>query len=287
MSPVREHAMRAAAATAAAASQTAIVFVNQPESETRDLTSIRLPGGQDQLIQAVAAANPNTIVVLNTGGPVTMPWLSRVRGVLEAWYPGQEDGNAIAAVLFGDVNPSGHLPETFPKSLSQVPASTAAQWPGLNGQVKYSEGLDVGYRWYDANKVTPLFPFGFGLSYTTFSFSRLSISPSTATALGTVQVTATVTNTGTTTGAEVAQLYLAAPGAAGEPPRQLKGFERVTLGPGHSARVHFTLTPADLSYWDSRTGSWAVAGGTYRAMVGDSSALADLPLRGSFRVRTS
>jgi beta-glucosidase len=284
VSPGQARSMRAAAAAAATQSKAAIVFVSDPEGEARDLTSIGLPAGQDQLIQAVAAANPDTIVVLNTGGPVTMPWLSQVRSVLEAWYPGQEDGNAIAAVLFGDVDPSGHLPETFPKSLSQVPASIPAQWPGVNGQVRYSEGLDVGYRWYDAKGITPLFPFGYGLSYTKFSFSHLYVSPSSTTSLGTVRIGATVTNTGATTGAEVAQLYLADPAAAGEPPRQLKGFRRVTVGPGKSARVHFTLTPSDLSYWNSPAGTWAVADGTYQVMVGDSSAIARLPLTGSFEV---
>ena len=284
VSPGQARSMRAAAAAAAAQSKAAIVFVNNTESEGRDLTSIGLPDGQDQLIQAVAAANPDTIVVLNTGGPVTMPWLSQVKSVLEAWYPGQEDGNAIAAVLFGSVDPSGHLPETFPKSLSQVPASTPARWPGVNGQVHYSEGLGVGYRWYDAKGITPLFPFGYGLSYTRFSFSHLYVSPSSTTSLGTVRVGATVTNTGTRTGAEVAQLYLADPAAAREPPRQLKGFHRVTLGPGKSARLHFTLTPRDLSYWDSSAGTWAVAEGTYHVMVGDSSAIAGLPLSRSFRV---
>ena len=285
VSPSQARSMRAAAATAAAQSNAAIVFVNKTESEGRDLTSIGLAGGQNQLIQAVAAANPDTIVVLNTGGPVIMPWLTQVRGVLEAWYPGQEDGNAIAAVLFGDVDPSGHLPETFPKSLSQVPAHAPAQWPGVGGQVKYSEGLDVGYRWYDAKHITPLFPFGFGLSYTTFSFSHLHISPSPTHSPGKVQVAATMTNTGTRTGADVAQLYLADPSADREPPRQLEGFHRVTLGPGKPARVHFTLTPADLSYWDSRASTWAVTDGTYRVMVGDSSATAGLPLRGSFQVK--
>ena len=122
------------------------------------------------MIQAVAQANPHTIVVLNTGAPVLMPWLSQVQGVVEAWYPGQEDGNAIAAVLFGDVNPSGKLPMTFPASGSQIPANTTAQYPGVNDESSYSEGLDVGYRYYDANNLTPLFPFGYGLSYTNFSF---------------------------------------------------------------------------------------------------------------------
>ena len=282
--PGQARSMRAAAAKAAAASKAAIVFVDETEAENSDLATIDLQGGQNQLIRAVAAANPDTIVVLNTGGPVTMPWLPQVRSVLEAWYPGQEDGNAIAAVLFGAVDPSGHLPETFPKSLSQVPASTPAQWPGVDGQVHYSEGLDVGYRRYDAKGITPLFPFGYGLSYTSFSFSHLHISPSSITSLGEVRVAATVTNTGTRTGADVAQLYLADPAAAGEPPRQLKGFRRVTLRPGKSARIHFTLTPADESYWDSPAGTWAVADGRYRVMVGDSSAMADLPLKGSFRI---
>jgi beta-glucosidase len=284
VSPGQARSMRAAAARAAARSQAAIVFVDKPESEGCDLTAIGLSGDQNRLIRAVAAANPDTIVVLNTGGPVTMPWLFQVRSVVEAWYPGQEDGNAIAAVLFGDVDPSGHLPETFPKSLSQVPASTPARWPGVNGRVKYLEGLDVGYRWYEAKGITPLFPFGYGLSYTSFSFRHLRISPSSISLMGRVSVAATVTNTGTRTGAEVAQLYLADPPADGEPPRQLKGFHRVTLGPGKSVRVHFTLTPADLSYWDSRAGNWVVADGTYRVMVGDSSAIAGLPLSGSLRV---
>src|SRR5277367_5369770 len=161
------------AASAAAAASVAVVFANLGESEGSDLSSIDLGTTEDNLITSVAAANPNTIVVLNTGSAVTMPWLSSVKGVLEAWYPGQEDGTAIANVLFGTVDPSGHLTVTFPTSLSQVPASTTAQWPGTNGTVQYSEGIDVGYRWYDAKTLTPQFPFGYGLSYTTFGFSNL------------------------------------------------------------------------------------------------------------------
>src|SRR3984957_11095873 len=163
------------AASAAASASVAVVFANLNESEGSDLTSIDLGSAQDNLISAVAAANPNTIVVLNTGSAVVMPWLSAVKGVLEAWYPGQEDGTAIASLLFGTADPSGHLTVTFPTSLSQVPASTAAQWPGVNGTVQYSEGVDVGYRWYNAQKVTPLYPFGYGLSYTSFSFSNLKV----------------------------------------------------------------------------------------------------------------
>jgi hypothetical protein len=168
----------AQAAATAKAAQVAIVFADNFETEGADLSTISLQDGQDAYIAAVAAANPDTIVVLNTGGPVTMPWLHSVKGVLEAWYPGQQDGSAIAAVLFGDVDPGGHLPETFPASLAQVPASTPAQWTGTGGQVQYSEGLDVGCRWYDAQDQTPLFPFGYGLSYTTFRFSGLHVTPS-------------------------------------------------------------------------------------------------------------
>ena len=272
------------AAAAAKAANVAIVFASNYETEGRDLPGITLQNDQDAYIQAVAAANPNTIVVLNTGGPVAMPWLSQVKGVLEAWYPGQEDGTALAAVLFGAANPGGKLPETFPASVSQVPASTQAQWPGVNGQVDYSEGLDVGYRWYDAKNITPMFPFGYGLSYTTFGFSGLTVSPGSTTSMGNVQVTATVTNTGSRAGSEVAQMYLGDPSAAVEPPRQLKGFQKVTLGPGQSTQVHFTLTPGDMSYYDSSAASWAVPTGGYQVYVGSSSDMSDLPLHGSFQV---
>src|SRR6201994_4693264 len=160
------------AASAAAAASVAVVFVSNDESEGSDLTSIDLSGAENSLVAAVAAANPHTVVVLNTGSAVTMPWLSSVAGVLEAWYRGQQDGTAIASLLFGGTDPSGHLPVTFPASLSQVPASTAAQWPGQNGTVQYSEGIDVGYRWYDAKGLTTLFPFGYGFFFTTLSFPK-------------------------------------------------------------------------------------------------------------------
>jgi beta-glucosidase len=272
------------AAETAKAANVAVVFASNYETEAQDLPDITLQNNQDAYIQAVAAANPNTIVVLNTGGPVAMPWLSQVKGLLEAWYPGQEDGTALADLLFGTADPGGKLPETFPASLSQVPASTPAQWPGVNGEVNYSEGLDVGYRWYDAKSITPAFPFGYGLSYTTFSFSNLSVSPGSTTSMGNVQVSATVTNTGDRAGSEVAQMYLGDPAAAGEPPRQLKGFQKVTLAPGQSTQVHFTLTPDDMSYYDSSAQSWAVPTGGYQVYVGSSSDLSDLPLHGSFQV---
>jgi beta-glucosidase len=209
-----------------------------------------------------------------------MPWLSSVAGVLEAWYPGQQDGTAIASVLFGHSDPAGHLPVTFPASLSQVPARTTAQWPGTAGTVEYSEGMDVGYRWYQAEHVTPLFPFGYGLSYTSFSFSKLTIG--SLTAGGAATVTATVTNTGSRAGADVAQLYVGDPAASGQPPEQLEGFQRVYLQPGASRPVTFHLSQQNLQYWNTTTSSWATSTGSYRISVGDSSA--NLPLSGTLPV---
>jgi beta-glucosidase len=231
----------------------------------------------------VAAANPHTIVVLNTGSAVTMPWLSSVAGVLEAWYPGQQDGTAIASLLFGSSDPSGHLTVTFPASLAQVPASTAAQWTGQNGTVQYSEGIDVGYRWYDTKGLTPLFPFGYGLSYTSFSFSNLKVG--TLPAGGAATVTATVTNTGSRAGADVAQLYVSDPSASAQPPRQLEGFARVSLAPGASQTVTFPLTQQNLQYWNSGSNGWATSTGSYGIKVGDSDA--NLPLSGTLSVSSA
>ena len=268
------------AASAAAAANVAIVFANLGESEGSDLSSIDLGTAQDNLITSVAGANPNTIVVLNTGSAVTMPWLSSVKGVLEAWYPGQGDGTAIASVLFGNSDPSGHLPVTFPAALSQVPAATTAQWPGTGGNVQYSEGVDVGYRWYDSKNLTPLFPFGYGLSYTTFSFGNLHVG--SLTAGGAATVTAIVTNTGSRSGADVAQLYVADPAASGQPPIQLEGFQRVNLAAGASTTVTFTLTQQSLQYWNTSANAWATSTGNYGIEVGDSSA--SLPLTGTLAV---
>ena len=268
------------AAALAASSRVAVVFASYREAEGGDRTSIDLGGTEDSLISAVAAANPRTIVVLNTGSAVAMPWLSSVAGVLEAWYPGQEDGTAIASILFGNSDPSGHLPVTFPASLAQVPASTTARWPGKGGTVHYSEGVDVGYRWYQANHLTPLFPFGYGLSYTGFSFSNLKIGPLTAG--GAATVSATVTNTGSRAGADVAQLYVHDPAASGQPPEQLDGFQRVYLQPGASQQVTFDLTQQNLRYWDTSSNSWATSTGSYGISVGDSSA--SLPLSGTLSV---
>jgi len=278
----------AAAAAAKSASVAVVVVSDDTQSEATDRLSLNLPSAQDELISAVAAANPHTVVVINAGAPVAMPWLPAVAGVVDAWYPGQTSGTSLASVLFGQTDPGGHLPVTFPTSLSQVPASTTAQFPGNGTTVQYSEGIDVGYRWYDAKDLTPLFPFGFGLSYTQFAFSHLSVQgPSVVDGTRDVRVSATVTNTGKRAGSEVAQLYLADPSASGEPPRQLAGFQRVNLAPGASTRVSFTVTPQDMSWWDDTANGWTQTAGAYQVYVGDSSALSGLPLQGSFTMGTT
>ena len=274
----------AAVAAARGARTTVVVVSDDTESEATDRPSLNLPSAQNELIAAVAAANPRTVVVINAGAPVAMPWLPKVAAVVDAWYPGQVSGTALASVLFGQSDPSGHLPVTFPVSLSQVPASTTAQFPGNGSEVEYSEGIDVGYRWYEVKDETPLFPFGYGLSYTTFRFSGLRVGTPVTTGTGDVRVSATITNTGPRAGSDVAQLYIGDPSSTGEPPRQLEGFDKVTLAPGRSARVAFTVTPAQLSWWSDSANGWTQTPGTYRVYVGDSSALANLPLRGAFHV---
>jgi beta-glucosidase len=275
----------AQAVTAAkSASSVVVVASDDTESEATDRLGLNLPSAQDELISAVTAANPHTTVVIDAGAPVVMPWLSQAGAVLDAWYPGQSNGTALANVLFGKVDPSGHLPVTFPASLSDVPASTAQQFPGVNGQVVYSEGLDVGYRWYDAEGIAPLFPFGYGLSYTQFHFSDLRVTPTASDGVSDVQVSATITNIGKRAGADVAQLYLGDPAAAGEPPRQLVDFKRVRLAPGQSKRLQFAVTPRDTWWWDKDAGGWTQSPGRYALYLGDSSALAGLPLHGSFDI---
>ncbi|MCW3844893.1 glycoside hydrolase family 3 C-terminal domain-containing protein [Micromonospora yasonensis] len=275
--------MRLDAAAAAKESDVAVVVANDRRTEGRDRPNLQLPFEQDKLIEAVAAANPNTIVVLNTGGPMLMPWADKVAGIMEAWYPGQEDGNALAQVLFGDVNPSGKLPMTFPRDESQTPVSSPERWPGVNGQAYYSEGLQVGYRWYDAQGVEPLFPFGHGLSYTSFRVDQLVAAPKQLSSDGRLTVQANVTNTGPRAGAEVVQLYVGMPAGVGEPPKQLKGFQKVSLKPGESRQVTFELTPRDLSYWDTRERGWVLAAGDYTIMVGTSSR--DIAVSDTIRVK--
>lgn len=272
----------ATAAAIARGANVAIVMVGNKDREGHDRPNLSLPGDQDALISAVAAANPKTIVVLKTGGPVLMPWLDRVAAVLEVWYPGEEDGNAVADLLFGKADPSGKLPMTFPRAESETPAHTPEQYPGVNGTVVYSEGLEVGYRWYDAQRVAPLFPFGFGLSYTSFRVGRLR-APRDVSGNAPVSVTLDVTNTGSRAGAEVAQVYVASPPTAGEPPKQLKGFAKIALRPGETRRVVIPLDPRAFSSWDPKLARWRVVPGNYEILAGDSSR--DLPLRRAVLVR--
>jgi beta-glucosidase len=263
----QEDQLIGAAAAAAKAAAVAVVVVSDPASEGMDRSTLALPADQDKLIAAVAAANPHTVVVINGASANTMPWLSSVAAVVEAWYPGQTDGASLARVLFGDVNPSGKLPVTFPASDTQVPARTAVEYPGDGTNVFYDEGLLVGYRWYDATRSRPLFPFGFGLSYTTFRISGLAVSRSS----GRYVVSARVTNTGSRAGAEVVQLYVGYPSAAREAPRALKAFTKVTLQPGASTFARLRLPASALAVWDSVDNGWRVFAGTYRFYVGDSS----------------
>ncbi len=268
----------AQAGSAARAASVVIVFVNTIEGEGHDRPNLELPGNQDQLIAAVARANPKTIVVLNTGGPVLMPWIGHVRGVIEAWYPGQEDGNAIAAILFGDVDPAGKLPLTFPRTAVEIPTSTPEQWPGIDGRSVFSEKLEVGYRWYDATGHKPLFPFGYGMSYTTFRLSHLVVAPTTAGPLPLdVHATVNVTNTGRRAGAEVVEAYIGQPVANGEPPRQLCAFAKVFLKPGETRQVKLSIDPRSFSYYDTAAHHWVSPPGRYTVMVGTSSS--DLPLQ--------
>lgn len=279
------------AVAAARLAKTAVVFIADGETEGKDRTSLNaidrectlvacfpvIGPNQNALVSAVAAANPNTIVVVQAGGPVAMPWLKQVRGVLDMWYPGEQDGNAAAALLFGDVNPSGKLPLTFPKSMKQSPIHSARQWPGVTIQgvphSVYSEGLLVGYRWYDAKHITPLFPFGFGLSYTNFAFSNLAVTPTSSGATASF----TVTNVGSRAGAEVAQLYVGDPRAAHEPPIQLKGYQKIWLQPGTSELVTLSLDRRSFAYWNTDANGWRVAPGCYTIHVGGSSTY--LPLK--------
>ncbi len=267
----------------ARAAKVAIVFANTHETEGGDRPNLALPNHQDQLIAAVAGANPNTIVVLDTGGPVLMPWIDKIRGLIEAWYPGQEDGNAIAAILYGDVDPSGKLPLTFPRTATEIPTATAEQWPGVNGNSTYSEKLDVGYRWYDAKNATPLFPFGFGLSYTTFKLSHFSVTPkhvdwNVGMPDETVRAELDVANTGKRAGAEVVQIYVEQPAANGEPPRQLRAFAKVNLHPAQTKHVTLTLAKRSFAIYDSTAHAWKFPSGAYGVLAGTSSR--DLSLHG-------
>jgi beta-glucosidase len=264
------------AVVAARHSQVAIVFADEVSSEGADQTGFALPGDENSLIEAVAAVNHHTIVVLNTGNPVLMPWLDKVKGVIEDWYPGEEDGNAIAAVLTGAFDPSGRLPVTFPTSSAEQPVAIPAQFPGVDDTVDFGKGasaLDVGYRWYQAHGVAPLFPFGFGLEYTTFSVSNPHVQRET----GNIKVSVTVTNTGAVKGADVIEVYVKDPPDAGEPPEQLRAFDSVPLEPGSSRVVTMRIPEASLKVFVN--GAFQSIPGTYQIDVGDSSAQQAIHLR--------
>lgn len=274
----------AAAAALAKKSEVAIVFAHQWQSEGMDLPNLSLPNNQDALINQVVAANPKTIVVLETGTAVTMPWVDRVPGIVEAWYAGSDGANAVANILFGDVNPSAKLAMTFPRSEDDLPHPTVAKPPARQGgsfrkpeeakatfSVNYDEGLKVGYKWYDAEKKTPLFPFGFGLSYTTFAYSQLAVASGQQT-----KVTFSVKNTGSREGDEIAQVYVSLPAAANEPPKRLAGWSKVHLKAGESKEVTVVIPAKYLSIYDESKGAWQLVPGSYTFMVGGSSR--DLPL---------
>lgn len=260
----------------------AVGFDAQSETEGWDRT-FGLPPGQDELIERVAAANPRTVVVVTSGGGVDMRrWIDKVPAVLQGWYPGQEGGTALAEVLLGEVNPSGHLPATFERRLEDNPAY--ANWfetPGTN-RIEYKEGVFVGYRGFDHNGTAPLFPFGQGLSYTSFGYANLTVTPVTGTggAPPHWDVAFDITNSGARAGTAVAQLYVASPaGAVPRPPKELKGFARITLQPGETKRVTIPVGLRSLAYYDVSGHDWRADQGTYKLLVGNSSA--DTPLSGA------
>jgi beta-glucosidase len=214
---------------------------------------------------------------------VLMPWLDQTPALLETWYPGETAGTSLAAILSGDVNPSGKLPVSFPISEAAMPANTSSTFGGVGGKTLYDDGINVGYRWYESHPGTVAFPFGFGLSYTKFRYSGLKITDNNAKG---VSVQATVANTGRVSGTAVVQLYLGAPAASGEPPRQLRGFQRVQLDPGQSKTIEMHLTPGDLAQWSDDSNSWIITPGTYHLWVGDGSDPANLPLSGTINLRS-
>jgi beta-glucosidase len=236
-----------------------------------------LPGPQTELIRAVVKANPNTVVVLNAGSPVSMPWLDEVPAVLEAFYPGQEGGHALANILTGAVNPSGKLTVTFPKRLEDSPSFI--NFPGTK-EVFYGEGIFVGYRYYDKKDIEPLFPFGFGLSYTTFEYSGFQVSKSVK--LGeSVRISLKVKNTGKVAGKEVVQIYVAdRQSSLVRPPKELKGFKKVALEPGESKVVKFSLDQRALSFYDPYQRQWVAEPGEFEVLAGSSSR--DIRLKASF-----
>lgn len=266
-----------AAVAAARKAKVAIVFAGDFNTEGADSPNLQLPGDANALIAAVAAVNPHTIVVLNTGGPVLMPWIAHVQSVLEAWYPGEQDGAAISAILTGAVDPSGRLPLTFPSSLASQPANTASQFPGVDLSVHFSSDLNIGYRWYQTYHHKPLFPFGFGLDYTAFTLS----SPTLSRDGGRFLVRVRLKNVGPRSGADVVQAYVRYPSAAGEPPEQLRAFARVDLAPYTSKMVTMALPSSAFQIFSKN--SFSTVPGTYSIDIGQSSA--NLPLHLALKLR--
>jgi beta-glucosidase len=282
-----------AAAKAARAAQVAVVFVTQWESEGQDSATLSLPDNQDALVAAVAAANPSTIVVLETGNPVSMPWAKDVKGIVAAWFPGIGGAQALANILFGRVNPSGKLPVTFPASDDQLPHpqvtgltprtanngadARAARNQPRNFPVDYNvEGMAVGYRWFQMKKIQPLYAFGYGLSYTRFAYSNLHVDPAAK------SVTFTLRNTGARAGDEVAQVYVTLPDSAGEPFRKLAAWKRVSLAPGATQTVQVDLDPLTLSIYLTDRHTWLRPEGNFLIEAGGSST--DLPLHQSLHL---
>ncbi len=273
------------AVAAAASAETAVVMVGLDpdwESEGFDRVDMTLPGRQVELIRAVTRANPRTLVVLNVGSPVTMlEWLDDVPAVLQAWYPGQEFGNALADILSGDTSPSGKLPTTFPRRLEDNPAYI--NYPGENGKVRYGEGLFVGYRYYEEKCIEPLFPFGHGLSYTRFEYANLVVDGSEHVLGQDVELSFELRNEGECAGAEVVQLYVADPEASlRRPPKELKGFEKIFLKPGECRDVSFTLSPRNLSFYDPTQENWLQEDGEFTLLIGSSSR--DIRLRQTIHI---
>ncbi|MEN9935768.1 MAG: hypothetical protein RLZZ387_2347 [Chloroflexota bacterium] len=268
----------------AAEADVALLFVGltgEWDSEGQDRPHIDLVGRQNELVTRVAAANPRTVVVLQTGAPVTMPWLGQVAAVVQFWYPGQECGNAIADVLFGDVSPAGRLPQTFPVRLQDNPAYL--NYPGEHGHVRYGEGIFVGYRYYEKKEIAPLFPFGFGLSYTDFAYDNLRLSGERIAPGETLAVSIDVMNTGERAGQEVVQLYVRdVATSVARPEKELKGFAKVALAPGETKTVTLTLGGRDLAYYDTARAAWLAEPGAFEVLVGASSA--DIRARASFEL---
>ncbi|MEO5814649.1 MAG: glycoside hydrolase family 3 C-terminal domain-containing protein [Gemmatimonadaceae bacterium] len=304
-----DNANLADAVTAARSADVAIVLAGTLSEEGRDLANTTLPNDQDAIVAAIAAANPRTVVVLKDNASALLPWIDAVPAVLETWFPGQADGDVAARLLFGIATPSGKLPVTFARRAADLPVTTARQWPGVDTAgkparidapgmgmmstesytVEYSEKLRIGYRWFDAEHIAPLFAFGHGLSYTSFAISDLAVSPRVTDGMRPIIVQFTVRNTGPRRGAEVPQVYVGLPASAGEPPKRLVGFEKVWLDPGQQRRIRIVIDPRaanhPLGIWDVGAQSWATPNGAFKVLVGRSAT--DIMLTDTVTVRTA